>query len=65
MRYTLTIDMDNAAFTDDGNDGQTELARILRDHADRIDRGQLPAGPTCVVRDLNGNDVGRAKIHPE
>lgn len=57
--FQLTIETDNAAFC--GPDGeidelakQTELARILRDTADRLMNGQDDG----FVRDVNGNEVG-------
>jgi hypothetical protein len=38
----------------------TEIARILRDAADRIERGDV--FDTLVLRDINGNPVGEVKI---
>ena len=54
MKFELTIDCDNAAFEDAGE----ELARIVSGVADTIrNRGSL--GDTiCGVRDSNGNTVG-------
>lgn len=54
--FTLRIETDNAAF--DSEDGwSTEVARILRDLASRLDIG---AFPNSVLRDVNGNNVGAA-----
>lgn len=58
--FQLTIETDNAAFHGDGErspDGLaclTELARILRDTADRLLNGE----DIGSVRDVNGNKVG-------
>ena len=48
---TITIKTDNAAFAD-GN-REAEIARILRDIADKIERGAEPKS----ARDYNGNTV--------
>lgn len=50
------IKMDNAAFTDAPG---VELARILRQAADRIDEGQRSGG---FFVDANGNAVGKWEI---
>ena len=60
MKCTLKIAMDNAAFSDAPG---RELARILRDAADRAedlcDASQVRHGPWEVpLRDYNGNRVG-------
>lgn len=54
--FTLRINTDNAAF--DGGD-LCEVARILRQVADKLDRGH--ENGTC--RDCNGNDVGSFDMH--
>jgi len=60
MQYNIKIDMDNAAFEDD-NTG--EIARILRELADRITRGgELLPGDRENLRDINGNTVGAAAV---
>lgn len=59
MRFTLTIDCDNAAFCDEDGDwdkhaAAAQIARILVSTADNVrwsDRG------TCL--DANGNTVGK------
>lgn len=58
MNATIKINMDNAAFDDNGP--ATELARILRKLAKRIEA----EGPDYVpIMDLNGNKVGEFEIH--
>lgn len=56
--FTLTFNIDNDAFQigdggQGGHDGQ-EIARILRESAERIERGEDHG----AVRDINGNRVG-------
>ncbi|KXS55004.1 MAG: hypothetical protein AWU57_600 [Marinobacter sp. T13-3] len=54
--FTLTIKTDNAAFEEPAQ----EVARMLRELADRIDRdSELP--DVLPLRDLNGNRVGQAE----
>lgn len=53
----LSIRTANAAF-DDGNAGP-EVARILREYADKIDGGDLRPAPLI---DYNGNRVGEVTI---
>ena len=55
MRAEITINMDNAAFDDDG-----ELARILRRLAD--DLGTQKRALIMNLRDINGNRVGTFEI---
>ncbi len=57
MKLKLEIEMDNAAF-DDGNGGNSEAARILREAADRIESGNDNTG----LLDSNGNRVGNCCI---
>ena len=57
MNARITINMDNAAFEDFLG---SELARILRDLADRIEDGDL--ADRIVLRDYNGNTVGQFEI---
>ena len=49
----ITIKTDNAAFSD----GRTELARILRDLADRFENSRA-----LIVRDVNGNTCGSVTL---
>jgi len=53
MTFKITIKTDNAAFEDNGM--ATEMGRILRDLADKIEQGELPP---LKLRDSNGNAVG-------
>jgi len=56
----IEIDTDNAAFKDDGC---TEVARILREFADKIDGRELPKSQeTFGLYDINGNSVGSASL---
>jgi hypothetical protein len=55
MRLTITIRTGNAAFTDDPH---AELARIIREYADRLEGGR----EDCALMDYNGNHVGEAKV---
>lgn len=56
MRAVLTVEMDNAAFE---ADPRSELARILRELAKRVQAG---AGDPIPVFDLNGNRVGELRF---
>lgn len=51
MIAKIKIEMANAAFEEPAS----ELARILRDLAKKIEDGQTD----CALRDVNGNTVGR------
>jgi hypothetical protein len=56
MRFTLTIEMDNAAF--DRSPG-TELSRILRELNSKLYREHdIRPNESGKVRDVNGNTVG-------
>jgi hypothetical protein len=58
-QITITIQTGNAAFEDAP---ASEVARILRDLADRFENeGALDATP---LRDHNGNKVGVVRIEP-
>lgn len=67
MQFQLTIDCDNAAFlNDDYNapaNGQ-ELARILRDLADKVESFDDVSDFERVLYDVNGNRVGKATVTP-
>ena len=52
FELAIKTDMQNAAFQD-GND-LTELARVLRDTADKIERGI----DCSSIYDINGNNLG-------
>lgn len=59
MKLTITIQMDNASFADDGNDGRDETARILEIVALKLRQGsETMAG----LWDQNGNKVGKWAI---
>lgn len=62
-RATITIKMNNAAFSNDDGEGLArgpELARILRGLADRIADDPDPSG--CPLHDVNGNRVGEFAV---
>jgi hypothetical protein len=58
QRFTLRLDTGNAAFAD-GCEGQ-EIARILRELAERVEQRACVTGEFCLF-DYNGNHVGIAK----
>lgn len=51
--FKVKLETGNAAF--DGDDKPVEIARILRQIAERVENGQK-SGP---IHDINGNRVGR------
>ena len=51
MKLSLDLNSSNAAFEESG---EFEVARILRDVADKIERGESDGR----LRDVNGNNVG-------
>lgn len=60
--FRLTIRCGDDALAGSGDDGR-ELARILREIADKVEGGAPWAYQT--IRDINGNDVGRYSLKPE
>jgi cytochrome c-type biogenesis protein CcmH/NrfF len=56
MQFSISIDCDNAAFKDDAH---SEIARILRVVATKLEQGQTEG--TCM--DYNGNRVGEFDIN--
>lgn len=57
--FRLEIETSNVAF-DDGP--ASEIARILRDLAGRVERDGVPErGDFWILRDANGNRVGKAR----
>lgn len=60
MRYALTIDLDNDAFQPDFKE---ELARLLLEEAKIIIKRGLDKDEAHTLYDINGNLVGRAKLH--
>lgn len=59
--FDLYINTGNAAFGDEAEAG-FEVARILRELADRIENG---IEDETSLFDVNGNCVGRATFDPE
>lgn len=57
MQVTIKISMDNSAFMDDEN----ELPRILEKLALELRQRCVHFG-SIVLRDINGNSVGRAEF---
>ncbi len=57
MTFKLNIECDNAAFED--NVGE-EVGRILRQAAQKMERGDIPG----TLFDSNGNAVGEAVLMP-
>ncbi len=55
MAFTMAISCGNDAFFPDP---VPEVARLLREVADRLESGEDASSP-LVLRDVNGNDVGR------
>ncbi len=65
MKLKLTIDMDNAAFADDGANGRLEVARILNELSDALQYGMLrnsDSPRSSPLADANGNTVGCVTI---
>lgn len=59
----LRFDIGNSAF---GDFPQIEVARILRDLADKIDARGLPGGLECfAARDINGNRIGALTVEED
>ena len=59
MDLNITLNMDNAAFTD-GNG--FEAARILTEIANQMKDHSLEVGDSYPLRDYNGNRVGELTI---
>lgn len=59
MKLTISMDLDNAAFKDDGAD---EVARILTSIGERIPDPLDQTGGALDLHDANGNHVGTAEI---
>lgn len=60
MKAAIEITMDNAAFGDSGH--TTELARIFRELADKIEGMHPNDADGTRVRDFNGNTVGTLSV---
>ena len=63
--FNVRITMDNHAFTSDRVPRQHELARILHALADRLIQVPFPDGDKRVLLDVNGNEVGEARMVAE
>jgi|LakMenEpi03Aug12_release.lakeMendotaPanAssembly.Ray.scaffolds.fasta_scaffold4357675_1 hypothetical protein len=61
MLFVAEIECDNEAFE---SSRPIEVARILRDLADRI-ANSSPDTLNFGLRDINGNQVGAAEFFPE
>jgi hypothetical protein len=62
MDVTIRINCDNAAFIDDFTP-TTELARILRELADKVDGNKwFDDGYSMSIMDINGNSVGHLSV---
>lgn len=61
MKFSLEIDMGNAAF----NENPNELPRILSEVAERLETYGFDAGAEGHPRDTNGHKVGAWKIAEE
>ena len=57
MRFTLTIDCDNAAFGEMLHERAAEIRRILNDVSERLASDEYTI--SGKLRDVNGNTVGR------
>jgi len=60
VKFKVSIDVENAAF-EEGEEG-SEVARILREVANRFDGDSLEVGRLMPLFDVNGNRVGSAKV---
>ncbi len=58
-RAVIEINAAGAAFGEDERQADREVARILRDLADRFEHG----GHTGALRDVNGNRCGDVNFH--
>ena len=57
MKLTITIEMDNAAFGNDGIERGMEVSRILSESVNRL-TDDIQTGDCCPLLDINGNSVG-------
>lgn len=62
MKFTLEINMDNAAFGDIYMEGGVELSRIFVKIASEIQIETLDVGLSDDIRDINGNKVGTWEV---
>jgi hypothetical protein len=59
MTLTITIKMDNAAFSEDNG---AEVARILAKFAREVESHTLEPDDSYKLRDINGNTVGTVSV---
>lgn len=61
MKFEVEFACDNAAFD---NDLASEISRILRRLADKVEEGELTvlAGKYRDIKDVNGNKVGTWRL---
>lgn len=59
MNLTITIQLDNAAFEEDGPE---EVARILANLSERLPDPLRETNGDFSLHDANGNFVGKARI---
>jgi hypothetical protein len=57
----ISLNTDNDAFYDDEN---LEVARILRNLADKIENNPVSGIGGFILRDINGNSVGDIEYQP-
>ena len=64
--FSVMFSTDNAAFSEDcGGNMCQEIARILKDLADKIEENGLVEDVVQRIRDINGNRVGFAVLQDE
>lgn len=63
--FTLTIKTENAAFGESTQERNEEVIRILRSVIRQLDEDERYGNFFETLRDINGNDVGRAKFVEE
>ncbi|MDR9836814.1 MULTISPECIES: hypothetical protein [Herbaspirillum] len=59
MQASIKIDMGNAAFE---NSPSSEVARILRELADKVEDRGVSIGDGIKLYDVNGNNVGQFEV---
>lgn len=64
MTFTLRFDTDSAAFGEHDDERRAEIARVLRETADRVERLGEHIDSFRTVTDRNGNDIGRFALKP-
>ena len=63
-RFDVSMEVDNMAFGDgvDPEARNYEVARVLRELADKIEADYVPMDNYRILRDINGNTVGTAQF---